>query len=111
VLAGSVVLLCRDLCYKHGEYNDSICQYLSSPIKKTEIPDRAYDKHTGVGKKRGRGLDHFFNEAATVKNERFFNNWEEAGKNAYFAAEGNGVVKTSEIIKAIKEKLCTVKNL
>jgi hypothetical protein len=105
VLAGSVVLLCRDLCYKHGEYNDSICQYLSSPIKKTEIPDRAYDKHTGVGKKRGRGLDHFFNEAGSIKNERFSNDWEEAGKHAYFVAEQKGLGKTSKIIEAIKKKL------
>jgi hypothetical protein len=104
VLAGSVVLLCRDLRYPHGEYNDAICQHFSSPIKKANIPDRAYDMHTLAGKKRGRGLEHFFKEGASVKNERFSNDWEEVGRNAYFLANQEGLGKAKKIIKAINEK-------
>lgn len=105
VLAGSVVLLCRALSYPHGEYNDVICQYLSLPIKEAKIPDRAFDRHTLVGKRRGRGLAHFFNEAASVKNERFPNDLEKAGRTAYLSAEKIGLGKAAKIIKAIKEKL------
>ena len=105
VLAGSVVLLCRDLHYPHGEYNDAISQHLSVPITKAKIPDRAYDMHTLAGKRRGRGFEHFFNEAATVKNERFPNDWEKAGRNAYIRANEKGLGKAAKIIKAIKKKL------
>jgi len=103
MLAGSIVLLCRDLDYPHGEYKDAISQHLSSPIKKAEIPDRAYDMHTSVGPKKGRGLEHFFDVAATVKNERFPNNWEQAGRTAYLSADKKGLAKAVEIIEAIKE--------
>ena len=105
VLTGSVVLLCRDLRYPHGEYNDAICQYLSFPIKEAKIPDRAYDMHTSAGKRRGRGFEHFFNKAASLKNERFSNDWEKAGRTAYFSANQKGLAKASKIIEAIKEKL------
>jgi len=105
MLAGSVVLLCRDLRYSYGEYNDAICQYLSIPIKKATIPDRAYDMHTMVGKRRGRGFDHFFNVAGTLKNERFSNNWETAGRNAYYRANRKGLGKAKKIINAVKERL------
>ena len=87
MLAGSVVLLCRDLPYTHGEYKDAISQHLSFPIKEAKIPDRAYDMHTSAGKRKGRGFEHFFKEAASVKNERFPNDWEQTGRNAYFRAE------------------------
>jgi DNA repair photolyase len=103
MLAGSIALLCRDLQNPHGEYNDNICQHLSSPIKKAEIPDRAYDMHTIIGKRMRRGLEHFFDEAATVKNERFPNNWGEAGKTAYFSADQKGLAKAVKIIEAIKK--------
>ena len=104
MLVGSVVLLCRDLGYPHGEYNDFISQHLSLRIKKAEIPDRAYDRHTSVGKRMGRDFDHFFDEAATVKNERFPNDWEQAGRIAYKSANKEGFRKTAEIIMAIKKK-------
>ena len=105
MLAGSIVLLCRDLQNPHGEYNDAISQHLSFPIKKAEIPDRAYDMHTLAGKRKGRGFEHFFDEGASVKNERFPNDWEQAGRNAYIRANQEGLGKATEIIKAIKKKL------
>ncbi len=103
MLAGSIVLLCRDLPYHHGEYNDAVYQYLSVPIKKVEIPDRAYDMHTSAGARKRRGLEHFFDEGATVKNERFSNDWEQAGRTAYISANQKGLGKAAEIIKTIKK--------
>jgi hypothetical protein len=108
MLAGSVVMLCRDLPDPHGEFKDAIPQHLSTQIKEAEIPDRAYDHHTRAGRKKGRGLEHFFNEAASVKNEGFPNVWEERGKEAYFQAEKEGLENTKKLIEAIKEK---VKNI
>ena len=105
VLAGSVVLLCRDLPYTHGEYKNAISQHVASPIMKAKIPDRAYDMHTAAGKRMGRGFSHFFKKAASLKNERFPNNWEDAGINAYLLAEKEGLGKASKIIGAIQRKL------
>jgi len=104
-LAGSVVILCRDLDCSHGEYKNAVSKYLSIPIKTTEIPDRAFDKHTIAGKRKGRGLKHFFNEAATVKNERFPNDWELAGRSAYYRADKQGLGKAAKVIDATKTKL------
>ena len=104
MLAGIISLLCRDLNYSHGEYLDQVPDWLSRPIEKASIPDRAYDMHTYEGKKKGRGLEHFFNEAATVKNERFPNDWEEAGKKAHFQAQKEEVSE-AHVIKAIKDKV------
>ncbi len=105
MLAGIISLLCRDLDYDHGEYQNLVSDYLSLPIEKATIPDRAYDMHTGAGTKKGRGLEHFFNEGGSVKNERFPSNWEEAGSKAYFQAEKEGLQKSDKLIEAIKEKL------
>jgi len=33
------------------------------------VPDYVLDMHTAEGKRRGRGLDHFFSEAAKLENE------------------------------------------
>jgi hypothetical protein len=104
-LAGIVSLLCRDLDYPHGEYLDQVSNWLSRPIEKPAIPDRAYDMHTYEGKKKGRGLEHFFNEAASVRNERFPNDWEEVGKKAYFQAQREGVPEAENVINAIKERV------
>jgi len=104
VFAGSVVLLFRELTLPHGEYIDAIDQYFSIPIKKAQIPDRAYDKHTSAGKRRERSLEHFFKEGASVKNERFANDWEQTGKAAYFCAEQTGFENTKKLIEAINEK-------
>ena len=111
VLAGSVVLLCRDCPYTHGEYKNAISQHLSIPIKEAVIPDRAYDRHTAAGKRMGRGFKHFFKKAASLKNERFSNNWKEAGRNAYFLADQKGLGKASKIIEAIKERYEKYKKL
>ena len=104
-LAGIISLICRDLNYPHGEYLDQVSDWLSRPIEKATVPGRAYDMHTYEGKKKGRGLEHFFKEAASVKNERFANDWEEVGKKAYFQAQREGVPEAENVINAIKERV------
>ena len=104
VLAGIVALLCRELDYLHGEYHDSISGQMSLPLERADIPDRAFDKHTIIGRKKGRGYRHFFREAASVKKERFPNDWEEIGRKAFISAQKEGLDKVPELIKAIKEK-------
>ena len=103
-LAGSIALLCRDLDFTHGEYKDAICIELPKPITKAKIPARAYDMHTGARKKRGSGLKHFLEEGASVKQERFPNDWEEAGTDAFYSADRVGLANDDLIIKAIKKK-------
>jgi hypothetical protein len=105
ILAGIISLLCRDLDYSHGEYRNQVSDWLSRPIEKATVPDRAYDMHTYEGKKRGRGLEHFFKEGASVKNERFANDWEEVGKEAYFQAQREGLPEAADLIKAIKDRV------
>lgn len=36
--------------------------------EKLEVPDYVFDMHTRKGKSMGRGLDHFYNEAAKINN-------------------------------------------
>jgi hypothetical protein len=103
-LAGIVSLLCRDLAFSHGEYLDQVADWLPRPIEKATVPDRAYDMHTFEGKRKGRGLEHFFNEAASVRNERFPNDWEEVGKKAYFQAQEEGI-EEDDVINKIREKV------
>lgn len=105
VLAGIISLLCRDLDFPHGEYRDQVNNWLSRPIEEAPIPDRAYDMHTFEGRKRGRGLEHFFNEAASVRNERFPNDWQELGEQAYFQAHREGFYEAGDLIAAIREKV------
>ena len=104
VLAGCVVMLCRDLVFTHGEYVDAIDQLLPIPIKKAQIPDRAYDKHTKEGRMKGRGIKHFLEVGAAVKNERFPNDWEKTAKNAYYSVERKGFKTTKKLIEAIQAK-------
>ena len=106
-LVGSVVMLCRDLPFKHGEYKQKINQHKSLPIQPAVIPDRAYDKHTGIGVLKKRGFDHFFNVAGTLKNERpeLPNIYEKAGQDAYYSAAPLKLAKAVLIIAKIKERL------
>lgn len=104
MLAGIISLLCRDLSYAHGEYRNQISDWLSLPIEEAQIPDRAYDMHTRAKRAKGRGLEHFLDEAASVRNERFPNSWEESGRKAYLQAREEGIKKSAAVIEAIKEK-------
>ena len=103
-LAGSIALLCRD--FTHGKYKDAIDHHLSIPIKEAGIPDRAYDMHTYEGKRKGRGLDYFYNVSGTKKNEKreLKNDWEEVGKDAFYRADREKLANDEKIIKAIQKK-------
>ena len=103
VLAGIISLLCRDLPFRHGEYRAHVAEWLSRPIEEAPIPDRVYDMHTYIGRRRGRGLEHFFNEAASIRNERFPDDLEEEGKEAHFQAQKEGLLE-SQVIESIKER-------
>ena len=107
MLTGSIVLLCRDLNFMHGEYKDAIEDHLNDPvINVTTIPVYAYDKHTRVGKEAGKGLNNFFNESAKVENERLElnDNCKDDGKKAFLDAEKQKLADDDEIIEAIKKK-------
>jgi hypothetical protein len=105
-LTGSIVLLCRDLNFTHGEYKDAIDHHLSISIKTAGIPDRAYDMHTYEGRMKGRGLDFFFNVSGTIKNKRMElkDDWQEVGKVAFYRADREKLADDDEIIKAIQKK-------
>ena len=60
MLVGSIVLLCRNLSHSHGGYKAAVSQHLTEPIVREEIPDYAYDRHTGIGKKKGAWFKAFF---------------------------------------------------
>ena len=104
MLVGSVVMLCRDINYTHGEYKTGLHQHLSAPITEEQIPDYAYDRHTMAGKRMGRGLKHFFEVAAYVENERFENSWQTDGEQAYLQAEESDVDTTKKVIEAVKNR-------
>ena len=61
--------------------------------------------HTHEGKKKGRGLDYFFNVSGTVKNKRkeLKDDWEEVGKDAFYGADQEKLADDDKIIKEIKE--------
>jgi ParB-like chromosome segregation protein Spo0J len=105
MLVGSIVLLCRDLSNSHGEYKTGINKHLTEPIVEEEIPDYAYDRHTNIGKKKGRGLKHFFEEAAHVENERFENIYKKTGEQAYLEAERKGFGSAQKVIDKVHEFL------
>lgn len=104
LFVGIILLLFRDLNEEQGEYLTEIDRWTSEPIERADIPDRAYDKHTLTGRRKGRGLEHFLEEGASLRNERFSNDWEDAGRKAYFETEKEGIGKTSKIIEAIRRK-------
>ena len=50
-----------------------------------------------------------FEEGASLKNERFPNNWEERGKETYLQAQKEGLENAKKVIDAIKEKVKNIK--
>ena len=56
-----------------------------------------------AGREKGRGLKHFFDEAASVRNERFPNDLEDQGTEAHFQAQREGL-QESDVIKAIMKR-------
>ena len=104
MLVGSIAMLCRDINDPHGEYKSAVSQHLSTSIVEEQMPDYAYDRHTRIGKRKGRGLKHFFEVAAYVENERFENRWQTDGEQAYLQAEEAGVDTSKKIIETVKNR-------
>lgn len=48
-----------------GEFFSDVCKYRYD-VKKIDFPDYVFDQHTRVGKSKGRGLKHFFDEASKL---------------------------------------------
>lgn len=63
----AVLLLCRAKKSRLVDYAN-IWHFRSHLLEKLPIPEWAYDKHTRKGKRFGRGLEHFFNEASKLEN-------------------------------------------
>lgn len=101
---GVVSLLFREIDDDHGEYLEFIDGYISKPIEKAEVPDRAFDKHTAEGRNMGRGMKHFIEEPSSLRNERFPNDWEDKGRRVFCAVEEEGLDRAPDLINAIREK-------
>ena len=60
-----------------------------SDLRKREVPDYAYDKHTLKGKRMGRGMKHFFSEGAKINNiSEIEDVYAESAKNIMLAEDG-----------------------
>lgn len=72
MLIGNCILaLCRGPKSRLGDHFQCAA---GKPIKfgtRYEIPEYAYDKHTGEGRKLGRGLDHFRESSAKLVDREF----------------------------------------
>lgn len=68
---------------------------------KYEMPDYVYDMHTLKGKQMGRGLEHFYSEAAKIENARKMVN-EEAFER--LALEADKKAMNAPVVEVPKEK-------
>jgi replication-associated recombination protein RarA len=63
----AVLLLAR--AKKSRIVDNALIAFYGSNRPKPAIPDYAYDKHTVVGRKKGRGWEHFFTEGVKLENQ------------------------------------------
>lgn len=69
MLCHAVMLLAR--AKKSRRVDHALCAHYPNNERLYEIPDVAYDLHTLTGKRMGRGLDHWYSEAAKLENEQY----------------------------------------
>lgn len=64
----AIMVLAR--CQKSRLVDNKICDYffLRETIPVPVFPDFVFDMHTSEGKRKGRGNDHFYEEAAQIEN-------------------------------------------
>jgi replication-associated recombination protein RarA len=62
----AVMILAR--APKSRMVDHAVMAIFEGPRPPIEIPDWALDKHTGAGKRLGRGEEHFFEEGARIEN-------------------------------------------
>lgn len=73
--------------------------------ERLEIPDEAIDKHTGRGKRMGRGWQHFSQVGSKVNNELFPDPWVEKVAAWYAEREAQGLKpKSSAIMQEIAQR-------
>lgn len=78
---------------------------LPDSAQRLEIPDHALDKHTGRGKRMGRGIDHFMTVGALVNDELFSDPWADQVKQWYQDREDKGQkAKSGAIMEEIAAK-------
>lgn len=63
----AVLLLVR--AKKNRTVDHALCYYYNAAIAPRPIPDWAFCMHTSTGRKKGRGLEHFFTEGMKLANE------------------------------------------
>ena len=59
---------------------DNLLTVVSHAEEKLEMPDYAIDKHTYRGRKKGRGIEHFFAEGAKLVNQAIEDPYEDKAK-------------------------------
>lgn len=67
-LVHAIVLCCRATKSRLVP-NALLAHYMEHDAQRRDIPDYALDMHTVRGKRRGRGIDHFLDDAAKVEPE------------------------------------------
>lgn len=67
MLVHATLLLAR--AQKSRMVDHATCGHYGTNERLFEIPDEALDMHTGRGRRMGRGLEHWYAEAATLVNE------------------------------------------
>ena len=104
LFAGIVLLLFHEIEDKHGEYLEQIDRYISEPIEKTDVPDWAYDQHTAIGRRMGRGMKHFIEIGSLLSNKGYENDWEDKGNEVFYAVAREGLDKPQKLMEAIEKK-------
>lgn len=74
-LINAVVYLCRSPKTRLADH--LLCAVYGNSELKLDPPDEALDMHTRRGRKMGRGLDHFYDEAAKIKPDANMSEYEE----------------------------------
>ncbi len=65
--ANAILALCRCKKTRVSDHFQAACRHWNNSTQ-IEIPDYCYDKHTKKGKRLGRGVDHFVDEASLLTN-------------------------------------------
>lgn len=77
-LINTVVMLCRSPKSRETDHLLSIVYHQAD--MKLEVPDFAYDHHTLKGKRQGRGIDFFYDEAAKISPDADSNQYKEQAR-------------------------------
>jgi replication-associated recombination protein RarA len=84
-LIHAILLLVR--AKKSRIVDHALITYYGNHMRR-EIPDYALDKHTASGRKKGRGVEHFFREGIKLSNRATLNDpYEKSAKDTMLKAE------------------------